>query len=222
MLALFRKPTEDVSFRSRIDLSLPIESASYVVMDTELTGLEYRADSIVSVGAMKMTGSRIELNRTFYEVVRPRTELTSKSIVVHEITPSETAMRPGIETILEGFLQFCGGAVIVGHFISLDLKFLSKELKKAGFAQLKNPAVDTCVVHDWLLGQGNGFSSNYLGRMESKDLFSLAKKFEVPVQGAHNALMDAYVTAQLFQRFMVITRKLGVKTLRDLLRIGKP
>ena len=97
MLALFRKPTEDVSFRSRIDLSLPIESASYVVMDTELTGLEYRADSIVSVGAMKMTGSRIELNRTFYEVVRPRTELTSKSIVVHEITPSETAMRPGIE-----------------------------------------------------------------------------------------------------------------------------
>ena len=222
MLALFRKPTEDVSFRSRIDLSLPIESASYVVMDTELTGLEYRADSIVSVGAMKMTGSRIELNRTFYEVVRPRTELTSKSIVVHEITPSEIATRPGIESILEGFLQFCGGAVIVGHFISLDLKFLSKELKKAGFAQLKNPAVDTCVVHDWLLDQGNGFSSNYLGRMESKDLFSLAKKFEVPVQGAHNALIDAYITAQIFQRFIVMLRKHGVRTLRDLLRIGKP
>jgi DNA polymerase-3 subunit epsilon len=131
-------------------------------------------------------------------------------------------MRPGIETILEGFLRFCEGAVIVGHFISLDLKFLSKELKKAGFGQLKNPAVDTCAIHDWIIDQGNGFRSNYMGRMESKDLFSLAKKFEVPVQGAHNALMDAYVTAQLFQRFIVMLKKLGVRTLRDLLRIGKP
>ena len=222
MLALFRKPSEDVSVRSKIDLSLPIESASYVVMDTELTGLEYRDDSIVSVGAMKMTGSRIELNRTFYELVRPRTELTSKSIVVHEITPSETAMRPGIETILEGFLRFCEGAVIVGHFISLDLKFLSKEIKRAGFGQLKNPAVDTCTIHDWITDQGNGFRSNYMGRMESKDLFSLAKKFQVPVQGAHNALIDAYITAQIFQRFIVMLKKHGVRTLRDLLRIGKP
>jgi DNA polymerase-3 subunit epsilon len=131
-------------------------------------------------------------------------------------------MRPGIESILDNFLGFCEGAVIVGHFISLDLKFLAREIKRAGFGSLGNPAVDTCMLHDWITDQGNGFSSNYFGRMESKDLFSLAKKYQVPIQGAHNSLMDAYITAQIFQRFMVILKKLGVRSLKDLMRIGKP
>jgi DNA polymerase III alpha subunit (gram-positive type) len=78
------------------------------------------------------------------------------------------------------------------------------------------------MLHDWITEQGNGFSSNYFGRMESKDLFSLAKKYQVPIQGAHNSLMDAYITAQIFQRFMVILKKLGVRSLKDLMRIGKP
>jgi len=222
MLGLLRRQGNSMFDSSKIDLYTPVDQAEYVVLDTELTGLDFRLDSIVSIGALKMSGSRIELSKTFYEVVRPRTGLTSKSIVIHEITPSETETMPGIESIMESFLRFCEGAVIVGHFISLDLRFLSQEMKRAGFGSLKNPAVDTCVIHDWMADQKDGFSSNYMGRMENKDLFSLAKKYQVPVQGAHNALMDAYITAQLFQRFMVMTRKLGVKTLRDLLRIGKP
>jgi DNA polymerase-3 subunit epsilon len=222
MLALFRKPSEDVSYRSKMDLSLPIEKASYVIVDTELTGLSLKTDSIVSIGALKMTGSRIELNRTFYEVVRPGTELTSESIVIHEITPSETEKRPGIEGIMESFLTFCEGSVIVGHFVSLDLKFLAKEMKRTGFGSLKNPAADTSRIQDWIADQGNGFSSNYMGRMENKDLLTLARRYQIPVQGSHNALMDAYITAQIFQRFITILNRLGVRTLRDLLRIGKP
>ena len=203
-------------------MSLPIDSAPYVVMDTELTGLDFRKDSIVSVGALRMTGTRIEVSRPFYEVVRPSTELTSKSIIIHEITHSETEHKPGIEGIMEGFLRFCEGAVIVGHFISLDLRFLAKEMKRIGFGSLKNPAVDTCIMHDWMSQNRGNFSSSYGNGMESKDLFTIAKKYGVPLQGAHNALMDAYVTAQLFQRFIAMLIKMGVRTLRDLLRIGKP
>jgi DNA polymerase III subunit epsilon len=223
MLGLLRRQGNSLVDSSKIDLYTPVDQAEYVVLDTELTGLDFKQDSIVSIGALKMTGSRIGLSKTFYEVVRPRTELTSQSIVIHEITPTETESRPGIEGIMESFLRFCEGTVIVGHFISLDLRFLSQEMKRTGFGSFNNPAVDTCVIHDWMADhQKDGFSSNYMGRIENKDLFSLAKKYQVPVQGAHNALMDAYVTAQLFQRFMVMTRKLGVRTLRDLLRIGKP
>jgi DNA polymerase III subunit epsilon len=110
----------------------------------------------------------------------------------------------------------------VGHFISLDLRFLAKEMKRIGFGSLKNPAVDTCVIHEWMSQNRGDLSSKYFNGSESKDLFSLAKKFEVPLQGSHNALMDAYVTAQLFQRFIFMLVKLGVRTLRDLLSIGKP
>lgn len=222
MFSLFRKYSGGLVASSGMDMSMPLDCAPYVVMDTELTGLNFRNDSIVSVGALRMTGSRIEISRPFYEVVRPSTELTSKSIIIHEITHSETEQQPGIEGIMEGFLKFCEGAIIVGHFISLDLRFLAKEMKRIGFGSLKNPAVDTCVIHDWMSQNRGDFSSSYFSGSESKDLFSLAKKFQIPVNGAHNALMDAYVTAQLFQRFIFMLIKLGVRTLRDLLRIGKP
>lgn len=222
MLGLFGKYGGRFFASSGIDMALPLEHAPYVVVDTELTGLDFRKDSIVSVGALKMTGTRIELSNPFYEVVRPNTELTSKSVVIHEITHSETEQKPGIEGIMEGFLKFCEGAMVVGHFISLDLRFLAKEMKRTGFGSLKNPAVDTCTLHEWIKQSKGSFSSNYGNGMESKDLLSLAKKFQVPVQGAHNALMDAYVTAQLFQRFIFMLIELGVRTLRDLLRIGKP
>lgn len=222
MFSLFGKYSRGLFASPGIDMSLPLDSAPYVVIDTELTGLDFRKDSIVSVGALRMTGTRIELSRPFYEVVRPSTEMTSKSIIIHEITHSETEHRPGIEGIMEGFLRFCEGAVIVGHFISLDLRFLAKEMKRIGFGSLSSPAVDTCIMHEWM-GQNRGdLSSRYFNGPESKDLFTLAKRFGVPIHGAHNALMDAYVTAQLFQRFIFMLIKLGVRTLRDLLRIGKP
>jgi len=222
MLSLFRKYGGGLFASAGMDMSMPLDCAPYVVMDTELTGLNFRNDSVVSVGALRMIGTRIELSRPFYEVVRPSTELTSKSIVIHEITHSETEHKPGIEGIMEGFLRFCEGAMIVGHFISLDLRFLAKEMKRIGFGSLKNPAVDTCVLHDWMSQNRGDFSSSTFAGTESKDLFSLARKFQVPIHGAHNALMDAYVTAQLFQRFIGMLITLGVRTLRDLLRIGKP
>ena len=49
----------------------------YVVVDTELTGLDEKKDSIVSIGAVRMTGGRIELGDMFYRLVSPRTQLTA-------------------------------------------------------------------------------------------------------------------------------------------------
>jgi len=53
-------------------------------------------------------------------------------------------------------------------------------------------------------------------------LFTLAKAFDIPVENAHTALGDAYVTAQLFQRFLPLLEEAGVTDLADLLRIGDP
>ena len=44
--------------------------------------------------------------------------------------------------------------------------------------------------------------------------------FGVPVEGAHSALGDAYMTAQLFQRLLGAAAPLGLDSLQDLLRIG--
>jgi DNA polymerase-3 subunit epsilon len=218
VLALFNRVTAETG----VDLALPIGAARYVVMDTELTGLDVKRDSIVSVGAVGMRGGRILLGETFYEMVSPETAMRSSSIVVHGITPSDVADKPAIDIVIEDLLKFCEGAVVVGHFLSLDLGFLNKEMKRLHNAKFPQPVADTLQIHAWMQDHSRGFSNQYCSSEENKDLFSLAKKYHIPVSEAHNALMDAFITAQIFQRFLSLLPGLGVRTVKDLLRIAKP
>jgi DNA polymerase III subunit epsilon len=203
-------------------LEMPINEASYVVIDTELTGLKLKQDSIVSVGAIVMTGGRIEVGRTFYRVVEPRTELRGSSVVVHGIMPSEVRALPMIGEVLPEFMEFCGDSIVVGHFLPIDLGFLNEELVRARRAKMRNPAVDTRVIHKWLQEREEVVCAYYGGNADPSDLFALAERHGIPVAGAHNALNDAFVTAQLFQRFLSVLPGRGVKTIRDLVRIGSP
>ena len=200
---------------------LPVDEACYVAIDTELTGLDRKKDSIISLGAIRMEGGRIDIGKTFYRVVKPETDFSSESVVVHGITPSEVAQQPSIDGVMEEFLTFCKGCVVVGHFLSLDLTFLNRELKRLSHGAFGNPVVDTYRIHDWVGHQGGDFSRHF-GENGDKDLFSLARKYGIQVTEAHNALMDAFATAQLFQRFLSLLPGLGVKTVKDLVKIGRP
>jgi DNA polymerase III alpha subunit (gram-positive type) len=53
-------------------------------------------------------------------------------------------------------------------------------------------------------------------------LFDLAKAFEISVETAHTAIGDAYVTAQLFQRFLPFLAQAGISNLAGLMRVGDP
>jgi len=215
---LNRRPAADTG----LDLTTQIEKARYLVMDTELTGLDKKRDSIVSIGALIMQGSRILLGETYYEMVSPETEMRSESIVIHCIVPSEVVNKPDIRVVLKDFLKFCRGAVVVGHFLFLDMSFLNREMKRLYNTKFQQPVVDTMQVHDWIQDHATGFRKHYGSMEQNRDLFSLAKKYQVPVSEAHNALMDAFITAQLFQRFLTLLPDMGIRTVKDLLSIGRP
>jgi DNA polymerase-3 subunit epsilon len=179
-----------------IDEHMPITDVRYVVVDTELTGLDENRDSIVSIGAARMTGGKIDIGDTFYRLVSPRTELTAASVVIHEITPSDVVMSPVIEPVLEEFLEFCGADILVGHFISIDLAFLNREMKRLRNAAIRNRVVDTFSIYDWLRKRGKSRDC-FATPLTGYRLYDIARCFNVPVNGAHNAIMDAYATAQL-------------------------
>lgn len=203
------------------DPGLPIGEIRFVVLDTELTGLDRKKDAIVSVGAVRMKGGRIEMGQTFYQLVNPNKEMKAASVIVHEITPSEVLEKPEIGLVLAEFLTFCNHDVLVGHFINMDLAFINRELKETLGRTLENPALDTMSLAHWLKwndpDQGpDGFSA------KNFELYELAKELGIPVQGAHNALMDAFMTAQVLQRLLPRLEQGGVKTQGELLKVGDP
>lgn len=209
------------NFADVIDSNTAIDRVQYVVFDTELTGLQAKKDSIVSIGAIKMAGGRILLSEIFYRIVEPRTKLTRKSILVHEITPSEATKCPGIDKLLPEFLDFCGNSIIVGHFVGLDINFINLEMRRLYGSHLRNPSVDTHKLYTWIRRKEEEVCAYHGGIAEDTNLVFLAKEYGIPVNKAHNALDDAFVTAQLFQRFISLMPNFGIRTIGDLLKIGK-
>ncbi len=214
-----------LKFRKRkaaeIDNNPPLKDVRYVVIDTELTGLDEKKDSIVSIAAIKMVGGRIDFEAVFYKLVNPATELTSESVIIHGITPSEVIKKPGIATVLSEFVQFCGNDVLVGHCVSIDLSFINREMKRTFGATLHNQVLDTSALYEWIRKRVPSEKSlPYL--FKDSGLYEIARYFEIPVNGAHTAEMDAFITAQVFQRFLPVLINGGIESIGDLLRIGNP
>lgn len=211
-----------LSTAEQIRTDMPLREAVYVVFDTELTGLNFKRDSIVSIGAVKVFGTRIDIGNPYYRVVEPQSKLTGRSVVIHGITPTEASECPKVEVLLPEFLDFCGGGIVVGHFVAIDIAFLNKEMTSLFGVTLRNPAVDTCTIYQWLRKREENVCAFHDGIGEKLDLISLAEKYSIPVSDAHNALSDALVTAQLFQRLIAGLERFNINTVGELLKIGKP
>lgn len=204
-----------------IESRTPIKQVRYVAIDTELTGLDDKVDGIVSLGAVRMTGGTIHPGRTFYRLVNPSHELRAESVVIHQITPSEVRGQPDIRTALLDFFAFCGQDVLVGHFVNIDLCFLDRDSKRLSGISVTNPVIDTISVYTWLrkmLPMAECFAVPETGT----SLYDIARIFCIPLEGAHNALQDAFTTAQLLQRFLPLLGAAGVMDIGGLLRIGAP
>jgi DNA polymerase-3 subunit epsilon len=200
---------------------LPIPELRFTVLDTELTGLDTRRDDIISIGALHMQGSRIELGGAFQELVKPSAILDGRTVVIHGITPSELEVMPSIGEVLASFLDYAAGTVLVGHCLSIDLAFLNRDSKRSRREPLRNAAVDTLSMYGWLRRRSIDHPAFAL-ELPAPSLFDLAEAFEIPVEEAHSAIGDAYVTAQLFQRFLPFLQQAGVESLAGLCRVGNP
>ena len=208
--------------KKNFDPKLPIDQVDFVAFDTELTGLDFKRDAIISIGAVKLSGTTILPAKTFYRLVKPECELKSKSVVVHELTHSDLECAEDILDVVGDFVKFADNAVFIGHFVHIDLNFVNKVLKQNFGVSLKNSAVDTSTLHDWLSENDSRFARHYKGMTLQSDLFSMARKYGVEGGKAHNAFSDAYITAQLFQRFVSFLPECGVRTLKELLKVARP
>lgn len=198
----------------------PIRSLRYVVLDTEFTSTDHRSNRLLSVGAITMKGASILMGEQFYRVLNPGVEIPAGAVVVHKLRPSDIEVgEPPIQVLAE-LNHYIAGAVLVGHFIKIDLDILRKELRATDHS-LDNPVVDTAQVHRWLLRKER-YSEDLFHRLEKVDLAALAKVYDIECREAHHALDDAFVTARLWQKLIHRLETRGVHTIAGLLKAGSP
>lgn len=194
-----------------------IVDTDFLVVDTELTGLNEHKDHIIAIGAIKMRGKTIKLGDIFYRTVSPSTnKFRKESIMIHEITPSELENCPKIEPILREFSEFSKDSVIVGHCVDIDLTFLKKEIKDNLKIHFDPVGIDTLYIYKWLINRSilpQDFN-------EKNSLEEIASSFNIEVKSLHDALSDAFITAQVFQKLLVHLGDLKIFSLGELINIG--
>jgi DNA polymerase-3 subunit epsilon len=205
---------------ARDDEEVLLENARYVVVDTELTGLNEKKDSIVSIGAVKMNGGKIDLSDTFYRLLNPETRLTAESIIIHEITPDEVVEKPDIRTGLAEFLSFCGNDIIVGFCVNIDMEFFNREAKRIIGHTIQNPVLDIFPLFEWVRSNKGAHGGKEINMPLHYKLYDIAKHYGIEVNGAHNAMIDAFITAQIFQRFIPVLLEAGLRSVGDVLRLS--
>jgi len=198
----------------------PLHKLRYVVLDTELTSLDRRSKRVVSLGAIAMDGASIRLGEQLYRVINPGVAVPAETILIHGLRPKDVCEGQSPREAVQELERFAAGAVLVGHFLNIDLEALRKELPGADGA-LDNPAIDTARIQQWLDHRGRGYEEDRGHHVERLDLVSLAERHGLMTHEAHHALHDAFLTAQLWQRLLHGLHQAGVKTLGKLMRIGR-
>ncbi len=208
-------------FFAAIDQGMPLNTYDFVVFDTELTGLDRKKDEIISIGAVRIRDMRISAGETFHSFVRPEKLEPGEGTLIHRITPQQLETAPPLEAVLHDFIGFCDSALLIGHYVDLDVSFVNKGARKYFGGKLKNPCLDTMrLAQAYTAMCWEQYHDRY-NLQVSYNLADLVKKYNIPDFAAHDALQDALQTAYLFLYLVKKVKKHGYSTLKDLFSAGR-
>jgi len=189
------------------ELGTPLSEVTFVVVDLETTGTAAGSDAITEIGALKMRGG--ESLGTFETLVNPDVPIPPLITILTGITEAMLLPAPRISEVLPGFLEFAGGAVIVGHNVRFDVGFLDAALARHGYPRLANTLVDTLGLARRLLRD----------EVPNCKLGTIARHLRVPTSPNHRAYADAEATAQVFHALLERAATYGVLGLDDLVAL---
>jgi DNA polymerase III epsilon subunit family exonuclease len=189
---------------------LPLERASFVVVDLETTGLRPGSSRICEIGAVRVR--ELELEEEFELLVDPGMPVGPVITALTGLRDSDLRGSPHPAIAVRRFLEFAGDAVLVAHNARFDLSFLDRETERSTGARLAGPVIDTVGLARRLLA----------GRTSRAGLTSLAQFFGTAAQPCHRALPDAKATAEILVQLIGLAQERGALTVADLVDLAAP
>ena len=189
----------------------------FVVLDCETTGLDPRKDRLITIGAAGVIGGEILLDDVYEALLE--VEYNSSAVTIHGITREESLGGMAEADALESFLEYLKGGVIVGHHIGHDVATLNAGYERHWGFSLENRSLDTMDLTLHLERDGA-----FAGRdsISNFSLDGLCAMFGIIPHDRHTATGDAFMTAQVFQRLLLIASRHGRSNLAGLMEPFHP
>ncbi|MEH6712819.1 MAG: 3'-5' exonuclease [Paraglaciecola polaris] len=184
-----------------VSADTPICDVPLVALDFETTGLNPKTDSIVSIGLVALTTQRIRCAEAKHWIIKPDTELKTKSVVIHGITHSDVASAPSFNSVLDELLLHLQGKIVVAHHKDIETRFLNSALQHYIGEEIVFPCIDTMALEArFSRTLKRTFMRSLLGKKTpSIRLTDCRARYHLPYYRQHNALTDALACAELLQ-----------------------
>ncbi|QLG86770.1 3'-5' exonuclease [Chitinibacter bivalviorum] len=165
----------------------------WVSIDCETTSLDPKVAEIISIAAVRIRGSRIELSDQLSLLIKPSGQLDPKSIPIHGLRTQDVATGLSIEDALSQLLNFIGARPLIGYYLEFDLAVINRQLKPWLGIQLPNRAIDVSgMYYDRTV-------SAYNPEVDLR-LESILRNLDLPHLSRHDPLNDALMAAMIFQK----------------------
>ena len=183
----------------------PLAEARWVVVDCETSGLDAGKDRLLSVAAVEVVAERILPARSYAAFVRQETPSAEANILIHGIgRDAQLAGRPAPEIARE-LIAFLGDAIPVAFHAPFDRAVL----ERAGAKLARKRWLDLAELAPVLFP-----------RCKANDLDSWLAAFGIECDARHEALSDAYVSAQLLLVLLQKAKREGVASAEALIRLA--
>lgn len=187
----------------------PLSKLSYVVFDTETTGLRPSdGDKMISIGAIRVVNGRILTGETFERLINPGRPIPELSRQFHGISDDMVRDKPPSRIVLPQFKTFAGDAVLIAYNAAFDMKFLELAQDEAG-VEFENPVLDALLLAIYAHDDAPDHS-----------LSAMAARYGLLTNGRHTALADALMTAGVWVHTVELLAQKGVTTFAQAAQIS--
>jgi DNA polymerase III subunit epsilon len=189
-------------------------AAELVALDFETTGLDLDRDEVISFGLIPIRDGRIDLSGQLYQEVAPGVGPSHSSIRIHHLRAQDLATAPTMHEVTGAFRDALDGRFVLAWAAGVEIAFLRKVFG-GGRRTWRRRTIDVrtlIMAVERSAGDDHGGAGYYA-------LTAAATRFGVPVEQAHHALDDAFMTAELFLVAAAALEARGSGSIRDLLRI---
>jgi len=174
------------------------KSNRFVVISTETTGLDYKKDVILSIGAIGISGENIVVGDSFEIVILQYIYNHDNGLSNEFIIESKQPKSLEPEAIQE-FINYLGNATLIGHRVDFDVEIINEALEKLKCGRLKNEALDIEVMYrKW----------KDITDDKKISLEELSNHLKLPKNDRISSTEDAYTIALLFLK---LKTRLGLK-----------
>ena len=189
----------------------------YWALDLETGGLDARVAPVLAVGMVPVREGRIRLGEAWRTFVRPEPgdEIDPRSVRAHQILGAEVKDAPPLAQVVPEIARRLDEGVLLVHHRSMDVPFLRRAWKRAGRRWPEPDTVDTAALLAAVAKAEHRRRPELPPDPPNLNLSAARRELGLPPYQAHDAVTDALAAAELF---LVLRRRLGARTLRDLTR----